>query len=91
MTTPDTVNADMLLEIVANQLEDGEPIKVKETLMRLMMTGTQREEALEYIACALSVEMKDVVEREQTFNLARYERHLDLLPDLSWMPGEADV
>ena len=29
-----------LLEIVENQLEDGEPIIVKETLMRLMMMGT---------------------------------------------------
>ncbi|TON31325.1 hypothetical protein CGH58_25780, partial [Vibrio parahaemolyticus] len=31
-----------LIEIVENQLEDGNPIKVKETLMRLMMTGTPR-------------------------------------------------
>lgn len=78
-------NADDLLEIVENQLEDGEPIKVKETLMRLMMTGTERAEALEYIACALSIEINDVVNNQAAFNLARYEQHLDCLPDLSWM------
>ena len=78
-------NSVDLLEIVANQLEDGEPIKVKETLMRLMMTGTEREEAIEYIACALSVEITDVVENGNTFDLKRYEKHLDLLPNLSWM------
>lgn len=79
-----------LIEIVENQLEDGEPIRVKETLMRLMMTGTARDEAIEYIACALSVEMTDVVENGKPFNLSRYEGHLDALPDLSWMPGGAD-
>jgi hypothetical protein len=35
-----------LIEVVENQLEDGNPIKVKETLMRLMMTGTSREDAV---------------------------------------------
>ncbi|TON92183.1 hypothetical protein CGH47_14165, partial [Vibrio parahaemolyticus] len=40
-----------LIEIVENQLEDGNPIKVKETLMRLMMTGTPREEAVAMMAC----------------------------------------
>lgn len=85
MPEQDLANADDLLEIVKNQVEDSEPIKVKETLMRLMMTGTEREEALEYIACALSVEINDVVNNQAAFNIARYEQHLDCLPDLSWM------
>ncbi|GAK84365.1 hypothetical protein JCM19238_1932 [Vibrio ponticus] len=29
-----------LIEVIENQLADGNPLKVKETLMRLMMTGT---------------------------------------------------
>lgn len=79
-----------LLEIVENQLEDGEPIIVKETLMRLMMMGTERSESLEFIACALSVEINDVVENAQAFDLKRYAKHLNALPDLSWMPEAAD-
>jgi len=80
-----------LLEIVENQLEDAEPIIVKETLMRLMMTGTERAEALEFIACALSVEINDVVDNGRAFDLKRYANHLMALPDLSWMPEPMDT
>ncbi len=79
-----------LLEIVENQLEDADPIIVKETLMRLMMTGTERREALEFIACALSVEINDVVENGSAFDLKRYANHLNALPDLSWMPASME-
>ena len=79
-----------LLEIVENQLEDADPIIVKETLMRLMMTGTERREALEFIACALSVEINDVVENGSAFDLKRYANHLNALPDLSWMPASIE-
>lgn len=52
MQDEDIMTGDMLVETVKNQLEEGNPIKVKETLMRLMMTGTAREEAIEMMACA---------------------------------------
>ncbi len=42
-----------LIEIIENQLEDGNPIKVKETLMRLMMTGTPREDAVAMTASSI--------------------------------------
>ncbi|EHJ9978601.1 hypothetical protein KB975_004988 [Vibrio parahaemolyticus] len=77
-----------LIEIVENQLEDGNPIKVKETLMRLMMTGTPREEAVAMMACAMSIEIFDVMKNEREFNLKRYTEHLNQLPDLSFMEGE---
>lgn len=79
-----------LLEIVENQLQDGEPIIVKETLMRLMMTGTERGEALEFIACALSLEINDVVDNGSAFDVKRYAKHLNALPDLSWMPASME-
>ncbi|EKE68110.1 hypothetical protein [Gallaecimonas xiamenensis] len=74
-----------LLEIVENQLADNNPIKVKETLLRLTMKGMDRAEAMQYIACALSVEIIDVVENGQSFNHQRYGANLDLLPDMPWM------
>ncbi|WP_063345307.1 hypothetical protein [Vibrio jasicida] len=77
-----------LIEIVENQLEDGNPIKVKETLMRLMMTGTLREDAVAMMACAMSIEIFDVMKNEGEFNLKRYTEHLEQLPDLGFMEGE---
>ncbi|NAX20059.1 hypothetical protein [Vibrio sp. V39_P1S14PM300] len=77
-----------LLEIVENQLEDGNPLKVKETLMRLMMTGTSREDAVAMMACAVSIEVFDVMKNGGEFNLKRYSEHLERLPDLSFMEGE---
>ncbi|HDM8227421.1 TPA: hypothetical protein P0E37_001879 [Vibrio campbellii] len=77
-----------LIEIVENQLEDGNPIKVKETLMRLMMTGTSREDAVAMMACAMSIEIFDVMKNGGEFNLKRYTEHLEQLPDLGFMEGE---
>ncbi|MBW3694643.1 hypothetical protein EK599_02995 [Vibrio sp. T187] len=79
---------EQLIEIIENQLEDGQPIKVKETLMRLVMTGTPREEAIQAMACALAIEVFDVMKNGAEFNQKRYSEHLDMLPDLSFMEGE---
>ncbi|WP_039991002.1 hypothetical protein [Vibrio azureus] len=77
-----------LLEIIENQLEDGNPIKVKETLMRLMMTGTSREDAVAMMACAMSIEVFDIMKNAGQFDLKRYTVHLNQLPGLSFMEGE---
>ncbi|HDY7511684.1 TPA: hypothetical protein RQJ57_004585 [Vibrio vulnificus] len=77
-----------LIEIIENQLEDGNPIKVKETLMRLMMTGTPREDAVAMMACAMSIEIFDVMKNDGQFDLKRYSEHLDQLPDIGFMEGE---
>jgi hypothetical protein len=82
------VDDEVLIEIVNNQLEDGNPIKVKETLMRLMMTGNSREDSISLIACALSVEIFDVMKNGAEFDNKRYAEHLERLPDLSFMEGE---
>jgi hypothetical protein len=77
-----------LIEVIENQLADGKPLKTKETLMRLMMTGTPREDAIAMMACAVSIEIFDVMKNQVTFNEKRYAEHLDMLPDLSFMEGE---
>lgn len=77
-----------LIEVIENQLADGNPVKVKETLMRLMMTGTPRDEAVAMMACAMSIEIFDVMKNEGEFDLKRYSENLDRLPDLSFMEGE---
>ncbi|NVD06378.1 hypothetical protein FCU94_05560 [Vibrio sp. JPW-9-11-11] len=77
-----------LIEVIENQLADSNPVKVKETLMRLMMTGTARDEAVAMMACAVSIEIFDVMKNEGEFDLKRYSENLDRLPDLSFMEGE---
>ncbi|OOE92761.1 MULTISPECIES: hypothetical protein [Salinivibrio] len=73
-----------LITVVENQITDQEPKKVAETVMRLRMTGYSREEAIEYIACALMVEIYDVSQNNGQFTLSRYEANLDTLPDMPW-------
>ncbi len=82
---PDQLDQQLLFEVIENQLADGYAVKTTETLMRLRMTGHSREDALELIACALAPEMYAVIEQRQTFDLARYEAHLDLLPETPWI------
>jgi len=87
MQDQDEVQAQ-LLEIVENQIESGTPVKVKETLMRLTMTGTSRDDAVAMIGCAVAIEVFDVVNNGAAFNEKRYAKHLDELPDLGFMEGE---
>jgi hypothetical protein len=79
---------ETLIETVENQIVDGEPKKVKETLMRLVMTGTPREEAVQWMACALAIEVSDIMKNGASFNEIRYAQHLDALPNLDWMKDE---
>jgi len=78
----------VLIETINNQLEDGSPMKVKETLMRLVMTGSLEKEAKEMMACALAIEVFDVMKNGGEFDEKRYGEHLDRLPDLGFMEGE---
>ncbi|MGD8119596.1 hypothetical protein [Vibrio sp. TRT 2004] len=82
------IEEQQLIEVIENQLEDGNPIKVKETLMRLMMTGTSREDAIAMMACAVAIEIYDVMKNDGEFNLKRYAENLASLPDLSFIEGE---
>ncbi|PSV47708.1 hypothetical protein [Photobacterium indicum] len=84
MQNEEIMTGDMLVKIVENQLTDGNPVKVKETLMRLVMSGSPREEAVQMIACALSIEVFDVAKNEGTFDLKRYSENLTALPDMPW-------
>ena len=84
MENEEIMTGDMLVETVENQLADGNPLVVKETLMRLMMTGTARDEAVQMMACALSIEVFDVMKNDGKFDLKRYRENLVALPDMPW-------
>lgn len=80
----DLMGGEAVIEIVENQLTENNPARVKETLMRLMLEGIDREEAIQYIACALCVELVDVVNNQAAFNEQRYSTNLDALPEMPW-------
>ncbi|HHQ4924260.1 TPA: hypothetical protein ACSP33_001910 [Aeromonas veronii] len=82
--TQEFFDEETLLEMVENQLNDGHPPYVKATLMRLVMKGTPREEALQYIACALGAELMAMEANQGPFNLTRYGEFLDSLPEMPW-------
>ena len=82
----DTPNAAgrAIIEAVEVQLEENDPPKVRKALKRLISEGVDREEALKYIACALSVEIFGVMKNSEPFNPTRYDKNLDGLPDMPW-------
>ena len=77
-----------IIQAVENQLEENDPPKVRKTLKRLISEGIDRDEALKYIACALSVEIFDVMKNSAPFNPTRYDTNLDGLPHMPWEDEE---
>ena len=77
-----------ILEAVENQLESNDPPKTRQTLERLMADGIERDEALKYIACALSVEIFGALKHSESFDPERYDKNLDGLPDMPWEDEE---
>lgn len=73
-----------LREIVANQLAERNPPHVTATLLRLTMKGLPREEAIDYIVCALGAELMAMEADQGPFNLERYHGLLDTLPEMPW-------
>jgi hypothetical protein len=75
---------EAVVEAVENQLADNNPRETRQTLERLMKTGETRENAIRYIACALSVEMHNVLTNDEPYNNERYVSYLKALPTLPW-------
>jgi len=69
-----------LLEVVDNQLLDGNPPETRLTLKRLMAEGLSREQSMELIAFVVSVEIFDVLKSGQPYQEARYLAGLRALP-----------
>lgn len=73
---------EAIVEAIENQLKENDPPEVKSTLKRLMRMGESRENAIRFIASALSVEIFDVMKNNQSFNEKRYVNNLKQLPKL---------
>jgi len=73
-----------LLEIVDNQLREGNPPETTETFERLQAEGCTPAQAKEFIACAVTSEIFDVMKNNQPYDEARYIKALQGLPKMPW-------
>jgi hypothetical protein len=69
------------MEVVENQIRDGEPPETRATLERLMSQGLSDDDARVYIGQAVCVEVWDVMRNKKEFNMERFVRNLKNLPD----------
>ncbi len=76
------IAGEAIIEAIENQLRDNTPPETKSTLKRLMSTGESRENAMRFIASALSVEIFDAIKNKQPYNEKRYIKNLKALPKL---------
>lgn len=81
------IAGEALIEAVGNQIRENRPPETKRTLKRLMSMGQTRENAMRYIACALSQEVFEALTNHTPYDEARYIRNLKALPKL---PDELD-
>ena len=78
------IAGEAIVEVVENQLADNNPPETKQTLERLIDAGESRENAIRYIACALSVEIFGALKNKEPYNNERYINNLKALPELPW-------
>jgi hypothetical protein len=71
-----------ILEIVDNQLADGNPPETRQTLDRLMREGHTPEEARRLIASVVVSEIFEVMQRGKPYDEARFVAALARLPRL---------
>jgi len=78
------IAGEALAEVIENQLAENNPPETKQTLERLIKSGETRENAIRYIACALSVEVFGAIKHNEPYNQERYINNLNALPELPW-------
>ncbi len=71
-----------ILEIVDKQLEDRNPPETEATLKRLMDAGFPPDEAKQLIGCIVSSEIFWVLKEKKPFNVERFVKGLNGLPDM---------
>lgn len=73
-----------ILEIVENQLRDGDPPETRETYERLRKSGYSDKEARNLIGCVVISEIVEILESQQPYNPERYIAALKRLPRVPW-------
>lgn len=71
-----------ILEVVNNQIRDGNPPETRETFDRLVSTGLEKDEARRLIGYVVASEIFDILKHRQPYNQERYVKALRKLPEL---------
>jgi hypothetical protein len=69
------------LQVVQNQLDENDPPETKQTYDRLIAEGISDDDARIYIAQAVCVEVWDCLHNQNPFNLQRFIKNLNRLPE----------
>ena len=73
------------LEIVDNQLRQNDPPEARQTYERLIAEGESDRSARLLIGSAIAYETYKVLATQTEYDLKRYIRHLNMLPDQSFI------
>jgi len=71
-----------ILEVVDNQLQANDPPETRQTFDRLTSEGHSEEEAKGLIGCVVTLEIFDVLKKQEPFNPERFAKALNELPKL---------
>lgn len=83
--TPDGQLAGVaMIEAIENQIRDNKPPETREALERLMAIGESKENAMRYIASALSIEIFEALKNNTPYDEERYLKNLKNLPKLPY-------
>ena len=73
-----------ILEVVDNQLRDGNLPEAQQTYDRLMKAGHTDKESRELIGSVVSSEIFDMLKKRKPYDRDRYIAALKRLPTLPW-------
>ncbi len=68
-----------ILEVVENQIREGDPPETRQTLERLLAEGYSRKQAVEMIGSALVEEIWAIMHENKPFDRARFTALLEQL------------
>ena len=74
----------VILEIVENQIRDGDPPEARQTVERLVGEGYTSDEARRLISTAVTVEIFHISRDREPFNRERFLWNLAHLPREPW-------
>ena len=73
-----------ILEVVDNQIREGDPPETKQTYDRLIASGYSEKETRDLIGCVVSSEIFDILKNQQPYDQDRFIAALKRLPTLPW-------
>lgn len=71
--------------VILKQIKKNDPPCSRTTYNRLMVEVGDEDEVIRMMACVLSTELYQILKEQRVFDLDRYERLLNRLPDESYL------